>query len=107
MYMKLYKVLKAPHITEQSSQLSQDLKQIVFKVDKGANKREIKKAVENLFNVTVVKVTTSVVKGKTKRNRFGAYKRSDYKKAFVSLIISLNFSLKIPSLKTGSVPAAL
>ena len=56
-----------------------------FKVDKGANKREIKKAVENLFNVTVVKVTTSVVKGKTKRNRFGVYKRSDYKKAFVSL----------------------
>jgi large subunit ribosomal protein L23 len=49
MDMKLYKVLKAPHITEQSSQLSQDLKQIVFKVDKGANKREIKKAVENLF----------------------------------------------------------
>jgi large subunit ribosomal protein L23 len=77
MDMKLYKVLKAPHITEQSSQLSQDLKQIVFKVDKGANKREIKKAVENLFNVTVVKVTTSVVKGKTKRNRFGVYKRSD------------------------------
>ena len=38
-----------------------------------------------LFNVTVVKVTTSVVKGKTKRNRFGVYKRSDYKKAFVSL----------------------
>ena len=85
MDMKLYKVLKSPHITEQSSQLNQDLKQIVFRVDKGANKREIKKAVEGLFNVTVVKVTTSVVKGKTKRNRFGVYKRSDYKKAFVSL----------------------
>ena len=40
MDMKLYKVLKAPHITEQSSQLNQDLKQIVFRVDKGANKRE-------------------------------------------------------------------
>ena len=85
MDMKLYKVLKAPHITEQSSQLSQDLKQIVFRVDKDANKREIKKAVENLFNVTVLKVTTSVVKGKTKRNRFGIYKRSDYKKAYVAL----------------------
>ena len=47
MDMKLYKVLKAPHITEQSSQLSQDLKQIVFKVDKGANKKQIKKAVSN------------------------------------------------------------
>ena len=85
MDMKLYKVLKAPLITEQSSQLSQDLKQIVFKVDKGANKREIKKAVENLFNVKVVKVTTSVVKGKTKRNRFGIYKKPNYKKAFVTL----------------------
>ena len=56
MDMKLYKVLKAPHITEQSSQLSQDLKQIVFKVDKGANKREIKKAVENLFNLSLIHI---------------------------------------------------
>ena len=50
-----------------------------------ANKREIKQAVEELFKVAVTKVTTSVVKGKRKRNRFGLYKRSDYKKAFVSL----------------------
>ena len=52
---------------------------------KRQTKEKLKKAVENLFNVTVIKVTTSVVKGKTKRNRFGKYKRSDYKKAFVSL----------------------
>ena len=58
---------------------------MVCRGEKGADKGEIKKAVESLFNVTVVKVTTSVVKGKTKRNKFGVYKRSDYKKAFVSL----------------------
>jgi len=57
----------------------------VFKVDISANKREIKKAVEMMFKVEVIKVTTSIVKGKTKRNRFGIYKRSNYKKAFVSI----------------------
>ena len=48
-------------------------------------KRDIKKAVEELFKVEVVNVTTSIVKGKRKRNRFGIYKKSNYKKAFVSL----------------------
>jgi large subunit ribosomal protein L23 len=41
--------------------------------------------VEDLFDVKVDSVTTSTQKGKTKRNRFGIYKRSNYKKAFVSL----------------------
>ena len=56
-----------------------------LKVDLSASKSEIKKAVEDLFDVKVDSVTTSTQKGKTKRNRFGIYKRSDYKKAFVSL----------------------
>ena len=82
---KLYTLIKSPIITEQTAQLGESLKQVVFKVDISANKKEIKKAVEKLFNVEVIKVTTSVVKGKTKRNRFGLYKKSDYKKAFVSI----------------------
>ena len=82
---KLYTLIKSPIITEQTAQLSESLKQVVFKVDISANKKEIKKAVEKLFNVEVIKVTTSIVKGKTKRNRFGLYKKSDYKKAFVSI----------------------
>ena len=81
---KLYTLIKAPIITEQTASLGENLKQVVFKVDLSANKREIKKAVEELFKVEVLKVTTSVVKGKTKRNRFGIYKKSNYKKAFVS-----------------------
>ena len=82
---KLYTLIKSPIITEQTAQLGESLKQVVFKVDISANKKEIKKAVEKLFKVEVIKVTTSVVKGKTKRNRFGLYKKSDYKKAFVSI----------------------
>ena len=61
------------------------MNQVVFKVDLSASKSEIKKAFEDLFDVKVDSVTTSTQKGKTKRNRFGIYKRSDYKKAFVSL----------------------
>lgn len=82
---KLYTLIKAPIITEQTASLGENLKQVVFKVDLSANKRQIKKAVEELFKVEVLKVTTSVVKGKTKRNRFGIYKKSNYKKAFVSI----------------------
>ena len=82
---KLYTLIKSPIITEQTAQLGDSLKQVVFKVDISANKKEIRKAVEKLFNVEVIKVTTSIVKGKTKRNRFGLYKKSDYKKAFVSI----------------------
>ena len=82
---KLFTLIKSPIITEQTALLGENLKQIVFKVDLSANKREIKQAVEKLFNVEVLKVTTSVVKGKTKRNRFGTYKKSNYKKAFVSI----------------------
>ena len=82
---KLYTLIKAPIITEQTASLGENLKQVVFKVDLSANKRQIKKTVEELFKVEVLKVTTSVVKGKTKRNRFGIYKKSNYKKAFVSI----------------------
>ena len=82
---KLYTLIKTPLVTEKTSRLGEALKQIVFKVDISANKREIKQAVEMMFKVEVIKVTTSIVKGKTKRNRFGIYKRSNYKKAFVSI----------------------
>ena len=82
---KLYTLIKSPIITEQTAQLSEKYKQFVFKVDLSANKKEIKNAVETLFKVDVIKVSTSVVKGKRKRNRFGVYKKSDYKKAFVSI----------------------
>tara|TARA_B100000579_G_C22819754_1_gene849903 strand:- start:1342 stop:1635 length:294 start_codon:yes stop_codon:yes gene_type:complete len=81
---KLLTLIHSPYITEKATSVG-NLNQVVFKVDLSASKSEIKKAVEDLFDVKVNSVTTSTQKGKTKRNRFGIYKRSDYKKAFVSL----------------------
>ena len=81
---KLLTLIHSPYITEKASSLG-TMNQVVFKVDISASKLEIKKAVEDLFDVKVDNVTTSTQKGKSKRNRFGIYKRSDYKKAFVSL----------------------
>ena len=65
--------------------LSINNNQVVFRVNKSATKNQIKKAVEELFSVSVTSVSTSISKGKTKRNKFGVYRRSDFKKAFVSL----------------------
>jgi large subunit ribosomal protein L23 len=58
---------------------------VVFKVAGDATKPAIKAAVEALFNVTVKAVNTMVVKGKTKKWKGAPYKRSDVKKAIVTL----------------------
>lgn len=79
------KVLLGPHISEKATVVAEEHGQYVFKVAKDATKPEIKKAVEQLFEVSVKAVRTAVVKGKTKRTRFGMGKRSDWKKAYVSL----------------------
>ncbi len=81
---KLLTLLHSPYITEKATSVG-SLNQVVFKVDLSATKLEIKKAVEDLFGVKVESVTTTTQKGKTKRNRFGIYKKSDYKKAYVAL----------------------
>ena len=81
----LYRIIESPHVTEKTSALSINNNQVVFIVNKSATKNQIKKAVEELFSVSVTSVSTSISKGKTKRNKFGVYRRSDFKKAFVSL----------------------
>jgi large subunit ribosomal protein L23 len=82
---RLLKVLLAPHISEKATLAAENNNTVVFKVAKDANKLEIKKAVEKLFEVEVDGVRTLNVKGKTKRHgaRFG--RRSDWKKAYVTL----------------------
>jgi len=79
-----YDTILAPVITERSTLLSEQNK-VVFKVADDATKDEIAAAVEALFNVNVTKVNTVVVKGKTKRFRGIVGKRSDVKKAIVTL----------------------
>ena len=81
----LYRIIESPHVTEKTSALSINNNQVVFRVNKSATKNQIKKAVEELFSVSVTSVSTSISKGKTKKNRFGVYRRSNFKKAFVSL----------------------
>ena len=79
-----YDVILSPHITEKSTMLSEQ-NAVVFKVADKATKPEIKAAVEALFSVKVTGVNTIVVKGKTKRWRGKEYRRSDVKKAIVTL----------------------
>ena len=79
-----YDIVLAPHITEKSTMVS-EFNAVVFKVAGTASKPEIKAAVEALFNVSVVNVNTIVTKGKTKKWKGTPYKRSDVKKAIVTL----------------------
>jgi large subunit ribosomal protein L23 len=79
-----YDIVLAPHITEKTTMLSEN-NSVVFKVASGASKPEIKAAVEALFNVKVTGVNTIVQKGKSKRWKGAPYKRSDVKKAIVTL----------------------
>jgi len=79
-----YDVILSPHITEKSTLLSEH-NAVVFKVADAATKPQIKAAVEALFDVKVTGVNTLVVKGKTKRWRGREYRRSDVKKAIVTL----------------------
>ena len=82
-----YDVILAPHITEKSTMASES-NAVVFKVANDATKPQIKEAVEAIFadqKAKVVSVNTIVTKGKTKRWRGKPYKRSDFKKAVVTL----------------------
>jgi large subunit ribosomal protein L23 len=79
-----YDIVLAPHITEKSTMLSEN-NSVVFRVAPTATKPEIKAAVEALFNRKVASVNTIVAKGKTKRWKGAPYRRSDMKKAIVTL----------------------
>ena len=79
-----YDVILSPHITEKATLLSEQ-NAVVFKVAGTASKPQIKQAVEALFDVKVTGVNTIVSKGKTKRWKGAPYKRSDVKKAIVTL----------------------
>lgn len=79
-----YDVIVAPHITEKST-LASENNAVVFKVAGDATKPQIKEAIEAIYDRKVASVNTLVMKGKTKRWKGKAYKRSDVKKAIVTL----------------------
>lgn len=82
---RILKVLRAPHISEKATMVSEKANTIVFKVSIDATKKEIKAAVEKLFEVEVKSVNTLITKGKTKRQGARQGRRSDVKKAYVIL----------------------
>ena len=79
-----YDVILSPIITEKATRLTEN-NQVVFRVTLDATKPAIAKAVSDLFKVKVKSVNTVIVKGKNKLARGKAYKRSDIKKAIVTL----------------------
>lgn len=83
--MNRFAVLQRPVITEKATFQKENHNQIVFHVGRKANKIEIKRAVEDLFKVKVVSVNTQTIKGKPKRVGRHLGRRSDVKKAVVTL----------------------
>ena len=85
MNTKYLEIIKAPVVTEKSTRLSQEENKYVFKVDSKANKNQIKEAIETIFKVKVVEIST--LNAKTKKKRVGRYTglTNRYKNAVVKL----------------------
>ena len=87
--MKLSEVLIKPIVTEKSNKLSDTRRTYAFRVNRKANKLEIKKAIEEFYGVTVTDVNTLVVPGKSKsrftKSGFIAGRKPAFKKALVTV----------------------
>lgn len=81
----MYSILKRPLLTEKGTDQKEALNKYLFEVDVNANKIEVRNAVEKIFSVKVSDVHTVNVKGKAKRVGRHLGKRSDWKKAIVTL----------------------
>ncbi len=82
---RLMTILLGPHVSEKTTRVAEKNNQVAFRVRPDANKAEIRKAVELLFEVKVENVTVVNVKGKAKRFGQTPGRRSDWKKAYVKL----------------------
>ena len=85
-------VVVSPNITEKSTSLS-EFNKVVFKVNKGASKDSIKRSIEKIFKVNVIKINTINLKGKTKLVRNKRAYKPGYKKAIVTLKKGQNIDL--------------
>ena len=82
----------SPNVTEKSTSLS-EFNKVVFKVHQGASKSAIKRSIEKIFKVNVIKVNTLNLKGKSKMVRNKKVFKSDYKKAIITLKKGQNIDL--------------
>ncbi len=92
MKVHLYDKIIAPHITEKSTNLS-DQNKIIFKVPQKANKKNLKKNIEKIFKVNVIKINIINKKSKTKLTRGRKVKVSGFKKAIVTIKKGQNIDL--------------
>jgi len=81
----IYQVIKEPHITEKANLQKSETNQVSFKVHRGANKIEIRQAVETLLKTKVLDVRTMNVRGKRRRMGKNVGRRPHWKKAVVKL----------------------
>ena len=84
--MELYDIIRGPVVTEKTTLQKELNNQVTIKVDKRANRVEIKNAVEKNFNTKVKQIRTLQVKGKVKQRGRIIGKRKDWKKAIVTLM---------------------
>ena len=92
MKLHLYDKILSPHITEKSTNLSEQNK-IIFKVPKKANKDNLKKSIEKIFKVNVTKINIINKKTRIKKTNRGTKKISGYKKAIVTIKKGQNIDL--------------
>ena len=85
-------VIISPNITEKSTSLS-EFNKVVFKVNKGASKNSIKRSIEKIFKVNVIKINTINLKGKTKLVKNKRAYKPGYKKAIITLKKGQNIDL--------------
>ncbi len=83
--MDAYRIIKKPLVTEKSTALQEDGNWLTFSVHRGANKIQIKAAVEKVFGVTVLQVNTLNMKGKSKRFGKNIGVSQNWKKAMIRL----------------------
>jgi large subunit ribosomal protein L23 len=83
--MDIYRIIREPHIAEKANLVKEKYNQITLKVDKRANKIEIKNAVEKIFKKKVLEVNTIQIEGKKRRVGRNIGKKIDWKKAIVKL----------------------
>jgi large subunit ribosomal protein L23 len=83
--MKLTDVIRRPLVTEKTTLLREDGKTVVFEVAREANKIDVKRAIEKLLGAKVDGVRTANTQGKLKRQGRFVGRRSDWKKAYVTL----------------------
>jgi large subunit ribosomal protein L23 len=80
-----YDIIRRPVVTEKTNIQKEEANQVTFEVDRKANRIEVRRAIERIFNVRVTNVRTMQVRGKFKRRGRVLGKRRDWKKAIVTL----------------------